>query len=103
MAREWNSTSSTTGLLRRVLGSEPATPLSCRKWAFCSLPAAASRKKRTKKWEKWKNMDERKMKEQIITENMPISENCGKRRWYRDSLLETVRETTTIWYQGVPK
>ena len=48
-------------------------------------------------------MDERKMKEQIITENMPISENCGKRRWYRDSLLETVRETTTIWYQGVPK
>jgi len=28
MAREWNSTSSTTGLLPRVLGSEPATPLS---------------------------------------------------------------------------
>ena len=30
MAREWNSTSSTTGLLPRVLGSEPATPLSRR-------------------------------------------------------------------------
>jgi len=28
MAREWNSTSSTTRLLPRVLGSEPATPLS---------------------------------------------------------------------------
>jgi len=28
MAREWNSTSSTTGLLSRVLGSEPAIPLS---------------------------------------------------------------------------
>jgi len=28
MAREWNSTSSTTGLQPRVLGSEPATPLS---------------------------------------------------------------------------
>jgi len=26
MAREWNSTSSTTGLLPGVLGSEPATP-----------------------------------------------------------------------------
>jgi len=28
MAREWNSTSSTQGILTRVLGSEPATPLS---------------------------------------------------------------------------
>jgi len=28
MALEWNSTSSTTGLLPRVLGSEPANPLS---------------------------------------------------------------------------
>ena len=26
MAREWNSTSSTTGLLPRVLGSKPAIP-----------------------------------------------------------------------------
>jgi len=36
MALEWNSTSSTTGLLPRVLGSEPATPLSTIPQYWCN-------------------------------------------------------------------
>ena len=42
MAREWNSTSITTGLLSRVLGSESATPLSCGQTDLLIEDASAS-------------------------------------------------------------